>query len=292
MKESSKSNVTGVASSDSQSTPRGQGSDATKGFTLIELLVVIAIIAILASLLLPTLSHAKAQAQRAQCINNQRQLMLTWVMYGDDNTDHVPRNGYIPVGGTADQVVLFTRMWVLGATHQAPPFYTNISALIDPRFAQFADYVKNPSLYKCPSDRDKLVLGNSAFPRVRSYAMNSYFGWALPLVSWNSAAYMNFDKTADLGVADPAKIFVFSDMNPASICHSAFVVSPDWFYHIPFAGHSRSGILSFADSHVETHRWTDQQTIEPSYSLNNHFEGNPKNPDLDWLLQHASVEKQ
>jgi prepilin-type N-terminal cleavage/methylation domain-containing protein len=91
--------------------------EAKKGsaFTLIELLVVIAIIAILASMLLPSLSMAKQAGQRMSCLDNQKQLGYSWTMYSSDNTGfYPPRCG--------------TNRW----PQMLSPYYKNVSILLCP----------------------------------------------------------------------------------------------------------------------------------------------------------------
>jgi len=57
----------------------------SRGFTLIELLVVIAVIAVLMAILMPSLQAAKRVASSSACLSNQKNLLMAWIMYADDN---------------------------------------------------------------------------------------------------------------------------------------------------------------------------------------------------------------
>ncbi len=122
--------------------------DPRRGFTLIELLVVVSIIALLISILLPSLKGAREQAKLAVCLSNMKNMGLAVHMYAQSNRDHFPlsrSHGGFQDGG-----------WI----------------------NTLAPYAGDKLLYRCPSDRSSNWFDAAHSDRVgvreNSYATNIY----------------------------------------------------------------------------------------------------------------------
>ena len=123
------------------------------GFTLVELLVVVAIIALLVSILLPTLGKAKEQARTVMCMSNIRGLGLSFTFYTDENDDWLP-------AGASSSIDEYT--W---------------DSILQPYYDVYG-------LLHCPSDRLERRWDSYGTPEEnrypRSYAINTTVSWMGP----------------------------------------------------------------------------------------------------------------
>lgn len=260
---------------------------SASGFTLVELLVVIAIIAILAAMLLPALASAKARGKKIQCLNNQRQLAMTGVLYATDNNDSLVSNGMCEPESVAN------KLWVQGAfVHTGAN--TNIDYIYNPDYALFANYIRSGNVYLCPTDRDWVKVNNIIYPKLRSYALNAYLGWKGNWDSRLSTSYTIFQKFGTLSSKMPQGTFTFMDVQPDSICWPYFGVQmqTDTMFNFPGASHTRGAEVSYVDGHVEFHRWLNARTLNPQ-GANFHDHNDPAagNIDLAWIRARTTVPK-
>jgi prepilin-type N-terminal cleavage/methylation domain-containing protein/prepilin-type processing-associated H-X9-DG protein len=276
-----------------------------RGFTLIELLVVIAIIAILAGMLLPALSKAKAKAQGIMCLSNNKQLILGWHLYTGDYEERVPNNFTIP--GTEQAITSGEfNNWVNNIMS-----WTASSSVGD-RSITNELWVKNGVLgkytdgaigiYKCPADKYLSGPQRSAgwSMRLRSLAMNALFGRSnndpndntVRGASWAfGGAYRQFLKTTD--VREPSMTWVTLDEHPDSINDAFFITDPavDHWQDRPASYHNGACGFSFADGHAEIKKWQSETSIYPvrfNYGAQKPFDAAGRR-DMDWYKERLQL---
>ena len=118
-----------------------------KGFTLIELLVVVSIIAILLSILLPSLAQARQQGKKAVCLSNLHQLGLASQMYLDESGGFFWK--YQEPSGTGATA---GTQWWFGFEANSPPAPDATGRPLDRDRSILAPYIQNVhETFVCPS---------------------------------------------------------------------------------------------------------------------------------------------
>ena len=233
----------------------GSRRNSRRAFTLIELLIVIAIIAILAALLLPVLSKAKAAALRARCTSNLHQIGIALRLYVDEFRKY-------PAFGYPGPALSRSNFW---------------------DHAVLAYAAGNQGLFLCPgstgTNNDRVINWSLRDPKLgyfwpnRSYGYNAYGTGAAerqpfpggPATLGLSPMTVSFPGAAALVsesiVVAPGDMIAAADYDPFMDDDGDGDLHPDRLHALTLTGkrHARGAVVVFCDAHVEhakTNRWT------------------------------------
>ncbi len=233
-----------------------------KGFTLIELLVVIAIIALLLSILIPSLRKAKDLAKKIICSSNLHSLSLAAISYAEDNDGRTPSstnlwddNGVLVAGWCG-------RTSTSGSPSVPLPVQEQIEGNNSDQYTglvkgQLWPYIETPDAWRCPADPIR--------EQLRSYCMSGQW-WGTHTADDNSFVYdpetkgMVYKKINE--IKSPGRRFLFIDQlgRNRDAYFAIWYSKPQW-WNIPSFMHSGGSVNGFADGHVEKYN-LDKETAK------------------------------
>jgi prepilin-type processing-associated H-X9-DG protein len=291
------------------------------GFTLVELVAILGIVLLAALALLPARANSRTKAQSVRCIENMRQVIGAVQMFTHDHQDLLPPNpddgttqpgftwcaGQVGIGG-ADQFdpdILSDPTRCLISTYLG----SNVSVFRCTADSRTGTY-DGGALYPNSPLKGKRV------PAARTISMNHAVGtidpcyasgsghcgnptlpvngpWLTGSYGANTAAngpYRTYGKTSQMVIPTPAELLVISEEAPYSINDGVLAavanLSNRRWVDFPSPLHNNGCVVSFADGHVEFHKWMGQSlnsTTLPSAAVL------PTDPDWLWLAQHISA---
>lgn len=266
-------------------------SRPTSGFAIIDLLVLVLCLAILFIFPIKAISSTAQTSHAGICLNNHRQMISAWTQYSEDNDGLLPK-GNDSFGVPQNNLRGLFAPSLLGYNSDPRNWDPQRSVAL----SALAPYIRDFSIWRCPSDQSTVLDGSVRKPRVRTISTSQVFDSGLWLPSGAYRVYSEFSE-----IVNPAKTWVTMDEHPDSINDAALAVvmaepgaTTARILDFPASFHENGATMSFADGRSEVHPWKGAK-IRPAVRYNNTLSLNvdaaDSLKDVIWLSAHTTVRR-